>query len=91
MKHGRKRIFQQQEDGTVHIRTEGYYEELNSVKEELRQNLITTQDTLLKDIITALEVFTSTDCPEITIELFKDKYGEPQRMVKTWTVHKERK
>lgn len=79
-----------QDDGSVHIRTEGYYEELNSVREEIRQNIITTNETLLQDVIKALEVFTKTDSPELILELSKDTRGEPQRIVKTWVTYKKK-
>ena len=90
MRHGRVTTFTQQGDELVRIETKGYYDVLNTIKIEMRQNLPITQQTVLADVIRALEVFTTTDCPELTITLHKDKHNQPQRMVKTWTESKQR-
>ncbi len=89
MRHGRITTSTPQKDGTLLIRTEGYYEELNSIKEEVRQNINTTQETLLKDIIRALDVFNTTDTAEITLRIIKRR-GVPQQIVKTYTVFKKK-
>lgn len=89
MKHGRITTYTPQEDDSLLIRTEGYFEDLNSVKEEIRQNINTTKETLMQDVIKAMEVFTQTDAPELTITMVKQK-GEPTRLVKTWIVYKKK-
>lgn len=89
MKHGQIKTSTPQDDGSVKIVTEGYYDELNSVKEEIRMNINTTTATLMRDIIKALETFTMTDTPEITLTIHKHK-GEPQRIVKSYVVYKKK-
>jgi len=84
MKHGSVTRYESQEDGTVKITREGYYDELNSIKESIRLNISTTKQTLLQDVIRALETFTTTDTPEMTLELVKGRDGHPQRIVKTY-------
>jgi len=89
MKHGKITSYTPQPDGSLLIRSEGYFEELNSVREEIRQNIDTTKETLMQDVIKAMEVFTQTEAPEITITVIKQR-GEPHRIVRTHTVYKKK-
>lgn len=74
--------------GQITIRTEGYFDGLNSVKEQIREDIQTTQNTLLTDVIKCLDVL-KTDTPELCILIRKDKYGSPVIIQKTWTTKKE--
>lgn len=89
MKHARVTTYTPQDDGTIEIKTEGYFENLNSVKQEVRQNLNTTKETLMQDVIKCMEVFTQTDTPELTLTLVKHR-GEPRRIIKTYLVYKDK-
>jgi hypothetical protein len=84
------RVIEEQEGNTVKITTEGYYDGLNSVKVETREDLITSRQTLLADVVKCLDLL-KTESPDVTIRILKDKYGEPARIQKTWTVQKEKK
>lgn len=75
--------------GQITIVTEGYYDGLNSVKEQVREDMQTSQNTLLTDVIKCLDAL-KTDTQELVILIRKDKYGSPAIIQKTWTIRKEK-
>lgn len=89
MKHGRIVRETPQGDGTMLIRTEGYFDSLNSIKEEIRVNINTTPETLMQDVIKAMETITLTDCPEMTLTIKKFE-NEPKKIVKTYVTYKKK-
>lgn len=90
MKHGTKTTYTPQEDGSIKIRKEGYFEDLNSIREETVQNVITTRDTFLSDIMKCLEVISKRESRELIIEIKTDEFYQPRLIVKQWVTHKEK-
>lgn len=78
-----------QPDKTVLIVTEGYFDGLQSVKEQIREDIQTSYATLLTDVIKCLDVF-KTDTPELIIRISKDKTGTPTMIQKTWQTSKKK-
>ena len=89
IKFGEKLIETLNDDGTITIRKEGYYEGLKSVREQTREDIQTTTNTLLTDVIKCLDVLKS-ETPELIITIKKDKYGSPVLIQKTWIISKEK-
>jgi len=87
--HGQKIIETPNDDGSINIRTEGYFEGLNTVKEQVRQDVQTSYSTLLSDVIKCLDVLKS-DTPELVIRITKDRSGSPAIIQKTWIIRKEK-
>lgn len=71
------------------IITKGYYDGLVTIKEQTREDIKTTQNTLLADVISCLDVL-KTDTPELIIRIMKDKYGSVNIIQKTWTTDKKK-
>lgn len=77
------------EDGSTTITEEGFYKgERKSVKITIRQDIDTTRNSLLKDLITCLEEL-KTSTPDLTIIIKKDRYGNPFLIQKSWTTHSQ--
>lgn len=76
-------------DGTREIITEGFFEGLASIKEQRREDIKTSHNTILPDVIKCLDML-KTPTPELTIHIIKDKYGTPNIIQKTWIVKKEK-
>ena len=87
--HGKVTTTTSNEDGSETIREEGYYNGLNSVKEETRLNIPISRSTILTELINCLDLLKTTT-PELEIRIIKDKYGEPVILQKTWIIHKEK-
>lgn len=78
-------------DGTVLIETESYFESLEAIEQEIRQSIKTTRETLLADVIKCLAAITSKETPELNLVIVTNpRTGEPDRIVKTWIIKKER-
>lgn len=89
LKHARRTLETTQPNGDKLIRTEGYYDELNSVKEEIQQSVKTSKATFIADMMKAISVVTNRESRELTLKIEADDAGNPTRIVKTWTVRKE--
>jgi len=77
------------QDGSVVIVTKGYYDGPVTVKEQIREDIKTSQPTLLTDVIKCLDVL-RTDTPELVIRITKDKYGSVNIIQKTWITEKKK-
>jgi hypothetical protein len=89
MKHSKLKITEPTADDARKITTKSYFEELNSYKEELEQSILTTHNTLLTDVIKCLGDLKTYQTPELSITIYSDKYGNPQRIVKRLTTDKK--
>jgi len=89
IRYGQKISQSPDDNGVLHIVTEGYFEGLRSIKLQIREDIQTTQNTLLTDVIKCLEAL-KTDTPELLIMIKKDKYGTPVLIQKTWVVKKDK-
>lgn len=66
------------------ITTEGYYDgKLITTRQEFEVSILTTKDSLLKDVIDSLNVITSGDTHNLTIEICIDSKGR-HRIIKKW-------
>lgn len=66
------------------IITESYFEgNLASTKQEYEVNLFSTKETIFKDLIDSVGVFTSSETNKINIELCRDSQGRI-RLIKRW-------
>lgn len=71
------------------ITTEVYTEGLKSLKKDMSQNILTSRNAVLGDLISCLDVLTDGTSTKVVIEVTA-KRQEPVLIVKTWTVVSER-
>lgn len=71
------------------ITTEVYTDGLKSLKKEYSQNIQTSRNTVMGDLIACLDVLTDGTSTEVTIKVTA-KHGQPDLINKTWTPTKER-
>lgn len=86
MQHGHIKRIIQNKDGTETIITESYQERLQYVTEERRVNILTTPNTLLQDIVQALDVMSDRETRKLMLTIKTDKNGKPTKIIKEWTV-----
>lgn len=77
------------EPDTKDIETKSYYEELNSVKQEIQQSIRTTKATFITDIMKCVAVISDGQSKRLQLEIEADDLGNPTRIVKTWITKKE--
>lgn len=87
LKYTKTRQVKQIDTDTVEIVSSSYTDKLSSVRTEISKDIQTSQQTLLKDIVTCLEELQHTE-EKLTIEITK-KFGQPRLITKTWTISKE--
>jgi len=88
IKFGKKVIASPNEDGSVSIVEEGYWNGLDTIKESTRVSLYIDQQTVLKELVKCLELL-KFDTPYIDIKLcLKDK--KLYRLEKTWEVKRKK-
>lgn len=89
IRYGQKIIESHNDDGSINITTEGYYNGLVSVKEQLREDIQTSYTTLLEDVIKCLDALKS-GTPELVIRITTDRSGTPTVIQKTWITDKRK-
>ncbi len=89
MKHAKVKTTIPQPDGSMKIDTKSYYKELNSIKEEIQQNILTDKTTFLSDLMKCVNVISDHESRELTLTIETDDKYQPIRIIKTWTVKKE--
>lgn len=89
LKHAKVKTTTPQPDGTLLIETKSYYEELNSIQEEIQQSIRTTKATFVTDLMHCVSLISDGTSRKITITIEANDRNEPTRIVKTWTVRKE--
>jgi hypothetical protein len=90
LKHAKVKTTIPQADGSQLIKTASYYEELNSIKEEVSQHIETNGRSLAVDIIKCLKHITERQTQELTLHITTDKKtGEALLITKTYTTKKE--
>lgn len=92
LKHAKvvTRTPRQGEPGVIDIAKESYYEELNSVEQQIEKSIMTSKTTLAADVMACLREISSGDTTELNINIKTNKTsGDPERIVKTWTTKKE--
>lgn len=77
------------EKGITTITTQGYFDGLQSVKVQHREDIQTSYSTLLTDVIKCLDLLKG-DTPELIIKITKDRTGTPTVIQKTWLVSKKK-
>lgn len=89
-KHVKIKTFLDLPDGSIQATTESYYESLASIKEEIIKQIPTNRDKLLADVISCLDIISkqqTRDC--LTIRVYMDEWGQPNRVEKQYTTKKE--
>lgn len=71
------------------ITTEVYTDGLKSLKKEYSQNIQTSRNTVMGDLIACLDVLSEGTSDEVVI-IVKAKHHQPELITKTWTPVKER-
>jgi hypothetical protein len=71
------------------ITTEVYTDGLKSLKKEYSQNIQTSRNSVMGDLIACLDVLTDGSSDEVII-IVKAKHQQPELIVKTWTASNER-
>lgn len=89
IKHARVTRRTTRPDGSVHIRKEGYYEDLNSVEEQIEQSIKTTKATFLTDLMKAVSPISNGESRKVTVTIEANDDFEPTRIVKSWVTKKE--
>jgi NADPH-dependent 7-cyano-7-deazaguanine reductase QueF-like protein len=89
LKHARVTTTIPQPDGSKIIETKSYYEELNSVQEEIQQSIKTNKATFVTDLMRCVSPISDGISKKITLVIEANDKHEPIRIVKTWTTHKE--
>lgn len=77
-----------QADGSRKIVEESYYDDLTARKVTYEKQILTTNQTLLRDAISCLEHI-KDGSPEITITV-KSQHGEPHLIVKRWVEQRQK-
>lgn len=88
IKHAKVTTSTLQEDGSIKTQTDSYYEELAHTIIKIEKQLPVTLNTLIKEIMTALEPITKEKSPEVNLRI-KAKNGEPIQLIKRWVTTKE--
>lgn len=86
-KHSKVKTSTPQDDGSVVHTSQSYYDKLSYEKIEVEKKLTTSQQTLLKDIISCLEHI-SNGADELTLKIEASR-GTPKRITKTWVQSKQ--
>lgn len=88
LKHAKVKTTTTQPDGSKQIETQSFYEELNSVKQEIQQSIRTSKETFVADLLHCTAVIADGLTREVTIHIEADHNHNPIRIVKTWTIKK---
>lgn len=89
IKYGQRVIETFTGNNTTRITTEGYYDGLSTLKVQTREDIKTSNATLLADVIKCLELL-KTNTPEVVITIKKDKFGKPSLIQKLWITKTEK-
>lgn len=71
------------------VTTEVYTDGLKSLKKEYSQNIQTSRNSVMGDLIACLDVLTDGSSDEVTIKVTA-KHNQPHLIIKTWTCKHER-
>jgi len=88
-KHIKVTNYEEQEDGSIKIVTESYFEELASRKEDVVKSIKTDHNNLLSDVITHLDVINKKLTKELHLIITMDEWNQPKTITKQYTVKKE--
>lgn len=89
-KHVRIKTFLDLPDGSVQATTESYFESLASIKEEIVKQIPTNTNNVMSDVISCLDVISKQQTRDkLTISIYLDEWGKPNRIEKQYTTKKE--
>lgn len=86
LKHAKVRTFTKLEDGSTIVETKSYHEELNMYRKEHIINILTSNATLLADVISCLDVLKGKGTSELVISIKADKDNLPKMITKTYVI-----
>lgn len=87
-KHIKKTEITVREDGLIEIVANSYYEKLAHSQLEYKKLVPTSDQTIMRDVLTCLEHVTHDKSPEVNIKIVSKK-GYPVVIEKTWVISKE--
>lgn len=87
-KHQKITTYSKNDDGSISIDHESYYEKLSQVIQEIEKPTITSPETLKKDVELALDHILLDGSPKLTLTI-EMKKGEQMRLVKRWVKVKQ--
>lgn len=76
------------EDGTHELIARSYYDKLANESVTHTKNMYTSRGTILRDIMSCLDLVTQEGSPEVDIKIIS-KQGEPRLIVKSWVVYRK--
>lgn len=86
LQHIKVVIPEPEEDGSIRFTTESYYEQLAHRTVEVEKKLSTDRQRILKDLISCLEVLSTSNRLVLTIDGFE---GKPVQITKRYLVSRE--
>lgn len=89
MKHAKVKTVQANEDGSITITNESYYEELSNYVKEIQKQQMTTTQTFEADIARVLEKITREGTPQLQLTIKATK-GEPKKIIYRWIEKQEK-
>lgn len=87
MKHAKVTTYSKQDNGDVQIKTESYYEQLAHEVVEVERHILTTFETLKKDVEDSLEQITDRGTTQLVLTI-KVQNGVP-KLTKRWIALKK--
>ncbi len=88
IKHAKVTTTEPQEDGSLLITTESFYDRLAHRTKEIENHVPVSKRDILSALVDCLDVITKDGAPELTITI-KTKDGEPKLLTKRWVVSRE--
>lgn len=82
--YAKVKVIEKVSDDSVLITSSSYRDKLHSYREEIEQSILTSHNTLLNDVIKCLSVIQQHQTPVLTIEIYMDKYGQPERIAQKY-------
>ena len=88
MKHAKVTRTTSNPDGSTKIEHESYYAQLSHIKVETEKQLHTSNETIIKDFISAMRHITDEGSTELSLTITA-KDNKPLKIKKRWTVNKQ--
>lgn len=88
-KYTKVTTYQELPDGTWKKKTEGYHERLASIKEERVENVATSRESFLNDLMQAIRVISEGKTKDLVLEIKAREFAKPSMIIKTYTTYKE--
>lgn len=87
--HTKVRTVKEFNDGSVEMNSHSTYKQLNSIKQEIGQNIETSLETLPADVMRCLRHITAGETEDLNIQISTNKKTGQLLITKSWTINKE--